>query len=71
MKDVLGENLWYYISATMASPGGLNLRNKFAHGLARLAHCTPETVGITLHLLFCLVAIRRELTAAGSSEGTA
>ncbi len=61
MEDFLGADLWHYISATMASPSGLNLRNKFAHGLAWANDCTPEVVGITIHFLLCLVVLAGKL----------
>lgn len=59
VEDLLGPDYYNYVKATLNSPTGLNLRNKFAHGLARVGDCSPENVGLVTHLLLKLVQISR------------
>jgi hypothetical protein len=54
VRDYLGADLWEHVKSVLNSPTGLNLRNEFAHGLARPAHCTPSVAGIALSLLYLL-----------------
>lgn len=52
MKEYLGSDVWEHVDSVLNSQTGLNLRNDVAHGLARLHHCSPENVGLTLSLLY-------------------
>lgn len=52
VEAYLGSDLWHHIDSVLNSQTGLNLRNDFAHGLARPASCTPEVVGLVLALLY-------------------
>lgn len=54
VREYLGPNLWDHLDSTLNSQTGLNLRNDFAHGLARPEHCTSEIAGIALSLLYLL-----------------
>jgi hypothetical protein len=57
VRDHLGEDFAWHIERTMTSQTGLNLRNTFAHGQARPAHCAPENAGIVLAILYKLAAV--------------
>jgi hypothetical protein len=54
VRAYLGEDLWEHLDSVLNSQTGLNLRNEFAHGLARARHCTPENTGIALSILYLL-----------------
>jgi Domain of unknown function (DUF4209) len=54
VKDHLGPDLWDHLDSILNSQTGLNLRNEFAHGLARPQHCSPQNAGIALSLLYLL-----------------
>ncbi|WP_157758911.1 DUF4209 domain-containing protein [Cystobacter fuscus] len=54
VKDYLGSDLWEHLDSVLNSQTGLNLRNEIAHGLARPQHCTAESAGIALALLYQL-----------------
>ncbi|NOJ79831.1 DUF4209 domain-containing protein [Myxococcus xanthus] len=54
IKEYIGNDLWMHIDSLLNSQTGLNLRNEFAHGLARPQHCTANITGITLALLYQL-----------------
>lgn len=60
VRDYLGADLWEHIDSLLNSQTGLNLRNEFAHGLARPNHCSPETAGIALSLLYLLADVARD-----------
>jgi len=57
VKDYLGSDLWDHWDSVLNSQTGLNLRNEFAHGLARPEHCTPGVAGIGLTLLYQLSGV--------------
>jgi hypothetical protein len=57
VKEYLGSDLWQHMDVTLNSQTGLNLRNVFAHGLARPEHCASHVVGLTFALLYQLVSI--------------
>jgi hypothetical protein len=57
VKDYLGADLWNHLDSVLNSQTGLNLRNEFAHGLARPEHCSPANAGIVLSLLYQLAAV--------------
>ena len=44
----------------MNSQTGLNLRNEFAHGLAREHHASPEVAGIELVCLYLLAELAEQ-----------
>ncbi len=54
VRDYLGEDLWEHLNSVLNRQTGPNLRNEFAHGLARPAHCTSAVAGIALMLLYQL-----------------
>jgi hypothetical protein len=54
VQDYLGGDLWDHFDSVLNSQTGLNLRNEFAHGLARPSHCTAAVAGIALVLLYVL-----------------
>ena len=54
VEQYLGSDLWNLMNMVLDSQTGLNLRNDFAHGLARLGHCQPDLVGLALALLYAL-----------------
>lgn len=56
-REYLGADLWDHLDSVLNSQTGLNLRNEFAHGLARPAHCTPIIAGIVLSLLYQLAGV--------------
>lgn len=56
VKEYLGADLWDNVDSVLNSQTGLNLRNDFAHGLARPAHCTAENAGIALAVMYQLAA---------------
>lgn len=57
VRDYLGEDLWEHVNAVLNRQTGPNLRNEFAHGLARPAHCTPANAAIALMLLYQLAGV--------------
>ena len=57
VRELLGENAWNFIERTMVAVDGLNLRNKFAHGLAGKAECVGSVVGVILHHIFWLATL--------------
>jgi hypothetical protein len=60
VRSYLGGDLCDHLNSVLNSQTGLNLRNEFAHGLARLTHCTPENVGLSLSLLYLLADRSRQ-----------
>ncbi len=54
VREYLGGDLWDHLDSVLNRQTGLNLRNDFAHGLARPEHCTPAVAGIVLLLLYQL-----------------
>jgi len=54
VREYLGGDLWDHIDSVLNRQTGLNLRNEFAHGLARPAQCTPMVAVIALLLLYQL-----------------
>jgi uncharacterized protein DUF4209 len=54
VKEYLGSDLWEHLDSVLNSQTGLNLRNEIAHGLARPQHCTAESAGVALALLYQL-----------------
>jgi uncharacterized protein DUF4209 len=65
VRDYLGGDLWDHVDSVLNRQTGLNLRNEFAHGLARPEHCTPFVAGVALLLLYQLAGA----AAAGLSDG--
>jgi hypothetical protein len=61
VREYLGGNLWDHLNSVFNSQIGLNLRNELAHGLARLAHCSPENTGLTLSVFYLLADRSRQL----------
>ena len=57
MLDHFGSDLVRQVESIMVSQTGLNLRNDFAHGLARPSHCSGEIVGTVLQLLYALATV--------------
>lgn len=55
--DYFGSDLVRQMESIMLSQTGLNLRNNFAHGLARPSHCSGEIVGAVLQLLYALATV--------------
>ena len=70
VQDILGADLHAYLLAVLNAQSGLNLRNEFAHGLARLSHCTGTVVGIATHLLMALAARQSDLEPQGRKSAT-
>lgn len=66
VKELLGTDSWEFIRVTMASTTGMNLRNKFAHGLATKAECKGPIVGIILHHIFWLASLEVVAVNGGS-----
>jgi hypothetical protein len=56
VKEYLGSDLWDHIDSVLDSQTGFNLRNDFAHGLARLGQCSADMAGLALSLLYQLSA---------------
>lgn len=55
VEAYLGSDLWHLLHAVLLSPsGGLNLRNDFAHGLARASKWSADVVGIVIALLLLI-----------------
>jgi len=59
VREYLGTDLWDHLDSILNSQTGLNLRNDFAHGLARPQHCAPEIVGIALSLVYLLAEVAK------------
>ncbi|WP_043429680.1 DUF4209 domain-containing protein [Cystobacter fuscus] len=57
VKEYLGSDLWEHLDSVLNSQTGLNLRNEIAHGLAGPQHCTAESAGIALALLYQLAYV--------------
>jgi len=57
VRDYLGADLWEQIDSLFARQTGPNLRNEFAHGLARPRHCTPTVAGLVILVLYQLAAV--------------
>ncbi len=60
VQEYLGPDLWAHLDSTLNSQTGLNLRNEFAHGLARPQHCSPQNAGIALSLLYLLANVAEQ-----------
>lgn len=73
VRDYLGADLWDHLDSVLNSQTGLNLRNDFAHGLARPGRCTPTVAGVVLSLLYQLagVAGRGGVVSTPTSDPTA
>jgi hypothetical protein len=56
VKEYLGSDLWDHLDSVLNSQTGLNLRNDFAHGLARAGQCSADIAGLALSLLYQLSA---------------
>jgi hypothetical protein len=55
VEEYLGADQWHRLYAVLLSPSsGLNLRNDFAHGLARASKWSADVVGLTIALLLLL-----------------
>jgi hypothetical protein len=67
VRQYLGPDLWDHIDSVLNAQTGLNLRNAFAHGLARPEHCTAATAGIALALLYQLAHAVQQAAAANQS----
>ncbi len=67
MRDYLGGDLWDHLDSALNSQTGPNLRNEFAHGLARPEHCTVIVAAIALLLLYQLAAVAGRATTADES----
>ena len=67
VRDYLGSDLWAHLDSVLNSQTGLNLRNDFAHGLARPGHCTPQVAGIAMSMLYLLASVA---TRSGVRPGT-
>ena len=66
VEEYLGSDLWHLLHAVLLSPsGGLNLRNDFAHGLARASKWSADVVGITIALLLLLSHAAQSSVAEG------
>ena len=57
VRALLGDDVWEHFDSTLNSQTGLNLRNDFAHGLARPERTVPGVSGIALSLLYLLCEI--------------
>ena len=57
VRTFLGDDVWDHSNSTLNSQTGLNLRNDFAHGLARPQHCVAGVSCIALSLLYVLCEI--------------
>ena len=66
-KDYLGNDLWEHWDSVLNSQTGLNLRNEFAHGLARPQHCVPGVAGIALVLLYQLAGVASRTSSVRTS----
>lgn len=68
VRAYLGSDVWEHIDSVLNSQTGPNLRNEFAHWLARPQHCTAEVAVIALSLLWLLAEIARS-AVGGAPEG--
>jgi hypothetical protein len=59
VREFLGGDVWEHFDSMLNSQTGLNLRNDFAHGLARPEHGVPGISGIALSLLYLLCEIAK------------
>ncbi len=62
---VLGENLAFYIRATLTDTRGLNLRNEICHGLVKDGGIDAVRINKIIHILLCLGLIRPIKKEAG------
>ncbi|MGQ0648886.1 MAG: DUF4209 domain-containing protein, partial [Gemmatimonadaceae bacterium] len=58
-QGILGADLWEHLDSVLNSQTGPNLRNEFAHGLARPGHGSPENAGLSLSLLYLIAEVAR------------
>jgi hypothetical protein len=58
MKELLGEDISFYISCVFEDKRGDNLRNDIAHGLISEEACTRNTADIVLHIFLLLTRFR-------------
>lgn len=59
VRAFLGDDVWLLLDSALNSQTGLNLRNDFAHGLARQEHVAAGISGIALSLLYLLSEVAR------------
>jgi hypothetical protein len=67
--DYLSSDVWHHLNSTLNSQTGLNLRNEFAHGLARSRHCTPEIAGLALSLFYIIAEYSRRNASDRNATG--
>lgn len=60
IKHVLGPDLHAYLNSMLATPSGLNIRNRVCHGLCEVQAFSRGHADILIHCLFALSFIRAE-----------
>lgn len=54
LRELLGEQVWFYFKYVLIHPLGKNLRHDVAHGLINKERCTRDTTETVFHLLLLL-----------------
>lgn len=68
VKNVFGNNMWYYIENILVNPSGLNLRNDVAHGWITKSKCNRHTTQLLIYTLLLLTLFHLQPTEEGNSS---
>lgn len=58
VRQVLGENVWYYLYYSLVDEKGLNIRNDIAHGWITAPNCDRLIVQIVLFTILLITGLR-------------